>query len=333
MDPAMANNTPIRIAYRLQPWTFVDRLVRDSCPPGFEIVEIGREATLEQRQAALSSAEYLMGSWVTSAQTLTEDDFKAGPSLKLVQLMSSGYDFIDLGLAARYGVRVSHFGPAMATAVAEQALLLMLMVYRRAAQQHMAVKEGRWRGLNPDLYELRGKRVGIVGLGQIGREIAKRVRAFDAEVMYCGRRQLTASEEQALGLTFTAFEDLLRQADIVCLSASLTSRTRHLIGTAQLALMKPSAVLINVGRGALVDQPALVDALSSGRLLGAGLDTLEQEPPAADDPLLALDNVALSPHTAGVTVEAWPRVVQICFENIQRVTRGEPPLYPALPLN
>lgn len=312
----------MQIVYRLQPWAFVDRLVHDLCPSGFDILEMARDASAEQRAELLRDADILMGSWVTTTVTLSEGDYAAAPRLKLVQLMSAGYEHVDLGLAARFGVPVATFGDAMASVVAEHTLLLMLAVYRRLMQLDAAVRSGAWRTNEPLLRELRGKRVGLIGLGSIGREVANRLSAFGAEVVQLSRRSASMP-----------LDELLQTSDIVSLHVALAPSTRGLIGERELALMKPGAVLINTSRGPVVDQPALYTALASGRLAGAGLDVLDPEPPATDDPLLQLPNVVFTPHSAGQADAVWPRIVRTCFENIERVARGEPPRFLARPLD
>lgn len=314
-----------RIVYRLQPWAFVDRLVHDMCPSGFEIVELARDANVPDRHAKLAHADFLMGSWVTTAVTLTEDDFRAAKKLKLVQVMSAGYEHLDLDLAARYGVPVAHFGDAMASTVAEHTLLLILALSRRLLQLDAAVRGGQWRSGEPPMYELRGKRLGVIGFGLIGREVARRAKAFDTEVAYSQRHRLEAEEERQLGVTYQPLDELLAAGDIVSLNVPISASTRHLIGARELGLMKPEAMLINVSRGAVVDESALCEALQQGRLRGAALDVLQQEPPDPANPLLRLDNVLFSPHNAGSSAEVWPRVVANCFANIERVARGEPP--------
>jgi phosphoglycerate dehydrogenase-like enzyme len=320
------------IAYRLQPWAFVDRLVFDLCPGGFEIVPMARDASASERAEILAPAEFLMGSWVTTAVKLTEDDLRAAPQLKLLQLMSAGHEHVPLDLAAQYGVPVAHFGDAMASVVAEHTLLLMLAVFRRLVQLDAAVRSGAWRTGEPVLHELRGKRVGLVGLGYIGREVALRVRAFGAEVVYFARHPLESEDERTLGVGYVGFQELLRVSDVVSLHVPLALSTRGLIGSRELGLMKPGAVLINTSRGAVVDQAALRAALVSGGLAGAGLDVQDPEPPAVSDPLLQLPNVVFTPHSAGQADEVWPRIVQTCFANIERVARGEPPRFLARPL-
>jgi phosphoglycerate dehydrogenase-like enzyme len=268
-----------------------------------------------------------MGSWVTTAVKLTEADFQAGTHLKLVQLMSAGYEHVDLELAGRYGVPVAHFGDAMASVVAEHTLLLILAVLRSVLQLDAAVRSGAWRSGEPVLHELRGSRVGLIGLGYIGREVALRLRAFQAEVAYFARHRRSAEAERSLGVEYLPFDELLAGSDIVSLHVPLAPSTRGLIGPRAFGLMKAGAVLINTSRGPVVDQAALLAALRSGRLAGAGLDVLDPEPPAVAEPLLQLPNIVFTPHTAGQADEVWPRIVRACFSNVERVARGEPPLH------
>jgi phosphoglycerate dehydrogenase-like enzyme len=313
------------IVYRRQPWAFVDDLVFNSCPSGFSLVPMSRDASPEERAQLLADAEYLMGSWVTTAVTLTEQDYAAAPNLKLVQVMSAGYEHVDIRLAQRFGVPVATFGDAMAGVVAEHTLMLMLAVYRRLLQLDSGVRSGAWRRNEPVLRELSGKRVGLIGLGYIAREVAVRLRAFGTEVVYFSRH----SSEPG----FLPLDELLATSDIVSLHVQLSPSTQGLIGARELARMKPDAVLINTSRGPVVDQAALFAALSEGRLAGAGLDVLATEPPDPADPLLQLPNVVFTPHNGGQAEEVWPRIVRTCFSNIERVARGEPPLFLARPLD
>jgi phosphoglycerate dehydrogenase-like enzyme len=315
------------IVYRLQPWAFVDKLVFDLCPPGFDVLPMPRDAWADHRAELLRHAEFLMGSWVTTSVTLTEEDYVAAPHLELLQLMSAGYEHVDLELAARHGVRVATFGDAMASVVAEHTLLLILAVCRRLLDLDAAVRAGAWRTNELVLRELRGKQVGLIGLGYIGREVAVRLRAFGADVVYYSRQRHDSS-----GLRYAPLDELLATSDIVSLHVALAPSTRGMIGARELALMKPDAVLINTSRGAVVDQAALHAALASGALAGAGLDVLDPEPPPPDDALLRLPNVVFTPHNGGQAEEVWPRIVRTCFANVERVARGEPPQFLAGPL-
>jgi len=318
-----------RIVYRLQPWAFVDRLVFDLCPAAFELLPLQRDAGLEERTELLRTAEFLMGSWVTTAVTLTEADYAAAPRLRLLQLMSAGYEHVDLALAARHGVPVATFGDAMAGVVAEHTLLLMLAVYRKLLTLDAAVRSGAWRANEPPLRELFGKRVGLIGLGYIGRAVATRLAAFGADVVYFSRTHHPAID----GPRYAPLDDLLQTSDVVSLHVPLAPSTRGMIGARELGQMKPESVLINTSRGGVVDQAALLEALRERRLAGAGLDVLAVEPPDPADPLLQLPNVVFTPHTGGQAEEVWPRIVRTCFANVERVARGEPPQFLARPLD
>jgi len=191
------------------------------------------------------------------------------------------------------------------------------------------VSAGRWRGNGPAprMYELCEKTLGIVGLGTIGKKVARLARAFGMRVQYYDIVRLSENEEDALGVKFRLLRELLRTSDVVSLNVPLDASTRHMIGAAELALMKPTAILVNTCRGPVIDEPALVRALSDGRLFGAGLDVFDQEPPPADNPLLKLDNVVLTAHFAGPTWDNHVARFRNAFDNVQRVARGEPPLW------
>ncbi|MGH2617067.1 MAG: NAD(P)-dependent oxidoreductase [Thermomicrobiales bacterium] len=176
-------------------------------------------------------------------------------------------------------------------------------------------------------FELAGKTVGLLGFGHVGREVAKRAKAFDTAIIYHDPLRAPAEVETALGATFVARDDLLRRADVVSVHAPLTPEMREMIGERELRLMSPQAVLINTARGALVDEQALIRALEEGWIMGAGLDVLAQEPPRPDHPLLRFPNVILTPHVAADTRDAYQTKMQAVFGNMQRVARGEAPLH------
>jgi phosphoglycerate dehydrogenase-like enzyme len=213
-------------------------------------------------------------------------------------------------------------------AVSEHALLLMLAVSRRLIVQHRNVTAGRWHGNTPPtVHEVRDKVLGIVGLGAIGRKVARLALAFGMAVHYYDIRRLSEAEEDALGVRFRLLPELLRGSDILSLHVPLNASTRHMIGAGELAAMKPSAIVVNTARGPVIDETALVAALSAGRLLGAGLDVFDEEPTQPDNPLLELDNVVLTAHLAGPTLESNVTRLRNGFDNVERVARGEPPLW------
>ena len=170
------------------------------------------------------------------------------------------------------------------------------------------------------------KLVGILGLGNIGRRVARRVQGFEAEVQYHDAFPLTQEEEDELAVRYVSLEELFRTSDILTCHTPLTQNTHHIVNAERLALMKPTAVLINTSRGPVVDEQALIHALQEGTIAGAGLDVFEKEPVDTDNPLLTMDNVVVTPHMAGTTWDTWFRRASFAYENMQRVWNGEAPL-------
>ncbi len=294
-------------------------------PPGYELIVADRKAPEFVR--ALPEAEFWLG---FARGGLDETFFKTGKRLKLVQLISAGYDAIDMAAARRSGIPVCNNGGSNSVSVAEHALMLILAVLKRLVWCHSNVTASKWRVGGFDhmpLHELEGKTVGIVGLGRIGKKVARRLHGFDARVQYYDIARLTEDEEDALGVRFVLFEELLRTSDIVTLHVPLTDATRSLMSTREFSTMKPGAVFINTCRGPVVDEAALQKALTSGHLGGAGLDVMVEEPPAPNHPLFDLENVIITPHMAGPTWENWPKAFRNGFDNIQRVAAGRPPLW------
>ena len=296
---------------------------RDLAPAGFDIVIA--DAGSQAYNTAMTDAEYLVG---FVDMLVGEELYKNSPNLKLIQLLSAGYDRADIVAAQRAGVPIANNGGANAIAVSEHAIMLMLAVSRKLAVQHANVASGRWRGNDvPKLYELHGKTLGIVGLGTIGKKAARLAQAFGMNVIYYDIARLTEDQEDALGVRFRLLHEVMAQADLVSLHVPLNDSTHHLIGAEELAAMKPEAVFVNTARGPVVDEIALHKALTSGGIAAAGLDVFDQEPPDSDNPLLALDNVILTAHMAGPTQESNQARVRNAFDNVQRVARGEEPLW------
>jgi phosphoglycerate dehydrogenase-like enzyme len=190
------------------------------------------------------------------------------------------------------------------------------------------VVAGKWRAGNPNeslIYELAGKTLGIVGLGNIGKKVARRAAAFDMAVQYYDIVRLTEDQEDALGARFVLFEELLRTSDVLSLHVPLTDATRGMLGARELGMMKRSAIVINTCRGPVIDEDALHRALTQGQIAGAGLDVFVEEPPAPGHRLFALPNVTLTPHSAGPTWENWTARFRNGFDNIQRVAAGDKP--------
>jgi D-3-phosphoglycerate dehydrogenase len=218
------------------------------------------------------------------------------PRLRVISKWGVGLDSVDLEAAQRLGIRVFNSPGAFGVAVAEVALAYMLMLSRHVGQVDRAVRRGEWP--KPEGEGLAGKTLGLVGFGSIGQAIARRALAFDMTVLASDVKAADLSPLAPAGVTFAGLDRVVEQADSLCLACNLTPENRHLIDAATLARMKPSSYLINVARGPLVDEAALVEALLAGRLAGAALDVFETEPLPAGSPLSRLDNVVLGSHNA-----------------------------------
>jgi phosphoglycerate dehydrogenase-like enzyme len=304
-----------------QPKEILD-IARSLTPPGFELA-VADFGTPEFYQAA-ADAEYYLG----LARQMGGEFFRAAPKLRLVQLLSAGYDRVDVEAARKAGVPVANNGGANAIAVAEHAMLLMLAVLKRLVRFHNDIVAGKWRAADTAqarIYELSGRTLGIVGLGNIGKKVARRATAFDMNVQYYDIARLSEDQEDALGVRFALLAELLRTSDVVSLHVPLDDSTRKLLGPREFAMMKPTAILVNTCRGPVVDEDALYVALTKGQIAAAGLDVMVEEPPAPNHPLFALPNVTLTPHSAGPTWENWTARYRNGFDNIQRVAAGRAP--------
>ena len=260
--------------------------------------------------------------------TLEESVLRAARRLKLVQLVSAGFEHMPLDLLAELAIPLANNGGTNAIDVAEHTFALILSVYRRMTTMDRNVRNEGWKAIDSGMttFTIQGKTVGLVGLGHIGKEVAKRLIPFDARALYFDPFPAPAEVERSLQVERVPLDELLKRSDIVSLHVPLNEQTRHLIGAAELARMKRSAVLINTCRGPVVDEEALIQALGSGAIRAAGLDVLHDEPTAPDNPILQFENVIFSPHIAGVTYDTWQRRGEFIFENLRRVGDGEAPL-------
>ena len=225
--------------------------------------------------------------------------FSLAPNLRVIALHTSGCDNIDLEEATRRGVLVTNVKGVNAEQCAEFAMGLMLCVVRQIQTGDRAIRAGLWSSRTQSSLDVHGATLGVIGFGQIAQAFVKRAHAFGVRVLV-HTRTTSAALASEFGIEYASLDEVLRQADIVSLFASLTRDTRRMIGARELGLMKRSAYLINIARGELIDQEALVQALRSGQIAGAGLDVFEDEP-VFDCPLFTLDNVVLTPHQAGLT--------------------------------
>ncbi len=317
---------------------FLDRVRKSPAAAGFEITAPGDESE-EALCAAAREAEVIL----CYKARLPGPAIRAASSLKLIQKHGLNCKNIDLAAASERGVAVATQPLLRNATVAEQALALMLACARKLVPGHRAVAEAAYLGLGLEpirtsqwqfrsnwariegVTELFGSTAGIVGLGDIGMEVARRCRAFGMEVAYHQRTPHSKEVEDTYEARYLPLDELLAAADYLVLVLPHTPESEGLIGPSQLARMKPTATLINVGRGALVDEEALVRALREGRIAMAGLDVYRWEPLPESSPLRALPNVVLLPHTGGGSDRSWGVDVPASLENIRRFFRGEPP--------
>ena len=221
------------------------------------------------------------------------------PNLRVIALHTSGSDNVDLNAATEHGVLVTNVKGVNAEQCAEFAVGLMLDLVRQIRTGDQAIRRGLWSERTQTSMDVVGSTIGVIGFGQIAQAFVVRAHAFGTRVLVHTRTQDAALAERS-GITYASLDDVLQQADVVCLFASLTQETLHMIGARELALMKPSAYLVNIARGELIDEAALVQTLREKRIAGAALDVFEVEPLFAS-PLFALENVVLTPHQAGLT--------------------------------
>lgn len=259
---------------------------------------------------------------------------EAADELKLVQFGSVGYSQVDLEAASELNIPVANNAGINAISVAEYTILAILALMRRAFYGHYQNTQGKWvqqefMGFQDKLCELTGKTVGILGLGNIGTEVAKRLRGFDCRILYNKRNRLSDAEEKAMGVEYASFDRLIEESEVLTVHVPLTDETRGMIGEAEIAGMKDGAILINTARSGIVDEDALAEALGRGKLLGAAID-VPREPdaiPPFQERFGDLENVLITPHIASGSRETGERSRSQLSENVRRVLQGERPLY------
>lgn len=293
-------------------------------PEGWTTEVVRGDTFLEEQKRAVADADFIM---VYRAH-LDDDVLRAAENARVVQTLAAGYDSLNLRLMRELEIPCCNNGGANSLAVADHAVLLMLTLYKQLMAADRSTREGRWSqpisGANT--FEMADKLVGILGLGNIGRQVAKRAQGFDARVQYFDLFPQSPEHEKELNVTRVGLEELFATSDIVTCHTPLTPTTRHIVSRDLIARMKPTAILINTSRGPVVDESALTDALSEGRIAGAGLDVFENEPVAPDNPLLSMDNVVVTPHSAGTTWDTWFRRAEFAYRNMRGVWDGDPPM-------
>ena len=276
----------------------------------------------EEYQKVLRDSEaIIIGTGAVDAEFLD-----AAPKLGIAARFGVGYDNVDVEECSRRGIHVTHTPDVLSSAVADLTLGLTLSLLRGIVDANTFAR-GEWfqrRSRLPFGRDMEGMTLGIVGLGRIGAEVARRANGFGMRIVYSDvvRRP---DLESGLGVEFVGFEELLRESDVVSIHVPLLPSTRHLIGREELKLMKPTSVIINTSRGLTIDQGALILALEEGWIAGAGLDVFEDEPLPADSSLTKMGNVVLTPHIGSATIETRRRMAEVCAENVKAFLEGKTP--------
>ncbi|MDQ1898869.1 2-hydroxyacid dehydrogenase [Paracoccus sp. WLY502] len=295
--------------------------IRPFLPQGWVLTAADSRDPKDQL-AALQGASFA----ITGDMPVTDRMF-ATPGLRAVHKWGVGYDGIDLDAARRHGVRVLRTTGSNAVAVAETTLGLILAVNRNIVRGHVGIAAGGWpKGqVAPTSATLSGRTVGIVGMGYIGKALARLLGGFGCPILYAKRTPLPKPEEADLNARFAPLDELLAASDVVTLNCDLNDSTRNLIDARRLALMKPDAILVNAARGGVLVEADLADAIRQDRLRGAGIDVFSVEPITPDNPLLGLERVVLTPHLGALDAAGFAPSITRMMENLLAVQRGIPP--------
>ena len=283
-------------------------------PEGLTTISIDLKKSLDTNNALVKDAEFIM----LCGNVIPDEIIKATDKVRLIQLLSAGWDFLNIPLVQELNIPVANNGGANSWAVADHTLMLILSSYHRLIEVDKATRSGKWGypldGTN--VFELANKKVGLLGLGNIGRQVAKRLLPFDAHIQYYDLMRLSSKDEHALSINYVGLETLFSTSDIISIHIPLVDSTYQLVDKKLIDLMKPSSIIVNTSRGSIINESYLIDTLRNRRISGAALDVFEQEPIEKDNPLLLMENVIITPHSAG---NNWD-------SNIQNVINGGEPL-------
>ena len=298
----------------------METLIMELCPPELDLrflypVKNGKKGDFKD-------ANYILA----SIRKIGKEEIDSAAGLKLIHVPATGYNHVDIAYANSKGIPVCNSRGENATTTAEFTIALMLACMRRLSQIDSLVKKGEWHSWTwcHDQYELRGKTVGIVGGGAIGKEVMKRLQGWDCRLIYSDPFRMPIELEQKYDCEYVSFESLLEQSDVVSLHCPLTAQTRGMMGKEQFKLMKKNAIVVNEARGAVIDDAALVEALETGEIWGAALDVWEKEPLDPNDPLCKFEKVITTSHLGAATRETVIRCFSIGYENIMNDINNKP---------
>ena len=291
-------------------------------------VQSNREDRTLSREELFAGLAGCQGVLCQLTDRMDREAMEHAPELRVIANIAVGYDNIDVAAASERGILVTNPPEVLTETTADFAFALLLAAARRLVEADGFVRSGQWKQWKLDMLlgtDAHHSTLGIIGLGRIGRAVARRAKGFQMTVLYAGPRRMSPEVEQELGARYVPLETLLRESDFVSLHVPLKPETRHLIGAPQLALMKKTAILINTTRGPVVDEAALVAALREGRIQGAGLDVFEREPEIHPG-LAGLPNVVLAPHIGSGSRQTRLRMVELAAENLLAgLSGGIPP--------
>jgi len=295
-------------------------VVRRELPIGFEFISLQSADKNDLIQKA-AIADYFL---VSGRVSIDKDVIESALKLKMIQRTGVGTDTIDIETLKNKGIPVYVNAGINSISVAEHTIMLILSVLRHLTAVNKSVKTGNWskNDIGIECNSLHGKTVGIIGIGNIGKTIIKMLQPFGVTILYHDILKLTKQEEIELKIQYCDLPELYKKIDILSLHCPLTPQTNELIGAQEIASMKQGVIIINTARGKLIEETALYNALRSGYVKGAGLDVFSNEPLNNDNPLLNLDNVILTPHIGGLTLETFIKMMRDAFENIKLFQNG-----------
>ncbi|NQW15972.1 MAG: hypothetical protein HQ478_00645 [Chloroflexi bacterium] len=299
--------------------------IKAQAPDGMNVVGTPKDSSREANVALVETADVVIP-WMRS---FDPEMVQSAKNLKLIQVLSAGTDYLPVGDLAEQGIRVANNHGGNSVAVSEHAVMLMVAAYRQIGRQVENLYSDKYGDdfydIWEELHELTGKRVGIIGLGQIGSRVAKRLQGWECEVVYHDIRDLDAEYVEATHATRVSFDELIETSDIITLHVPLDRSTRGILSDSEFERMKPTAIVVNTCRGPVIDEAALIRALDSKQIKGAGLDVTEIEPIETANALKKRRNVFLTPHLAGSSIEAREKALDWAIHNATRLYNGEEP--------
>jgi phosphoglycerate dehydrogenase-like enzyme len=294
-------------------------------PKGFNL-QFYSDYDKQKKNEALRNCNFILG----FPRSFTIENLKKCKKLSMVQLLSAGYDYFDVEAAAKMHVAVANNGGANSVAVAEHTILMILALYKKLEEYQQALRKGNWyrKENHPlELYELKGKQVGIIGFGNIGQNLTKCLQGFEVEAKYYDLIR-NKNAEVEYDIEFIELKELIKTSDIISIHVPLLKSTKKMISAQEFDMMKTNAILINTARGGIVDDEALYEALITGKIAGAGLDVFTHENEIQEgtfkSPLFNLKNIIVTPHYAGHTLDTWHRRIRNGYQNIINYTKGKP---------